>query len=78
LKINEVFEKLIENPKDVYQCFLNNRYELSVSDMGFFHLKVFDGNRELDPHSRAGGFGGILRLIPIGKRCMNQWILSQP
>ena len=63
MKINEVFEKLIENPKDVYQCFLRNRSELSVSDLGFFQLRTFDkNNRVLDPHSGAGGFTGNLTV----------------
>ena len=62
MKLNEAIEKLIENPTDVYECFLGSRYELSVSDMGFFRLRAFDGSKEIDSRSGAGGFTGNLTV----------------
>ncbi len=62
MKINEVFEKLIENPKDVYQCFLGNRFELSLSSLGYFRLNVFDGDgKAIDRTTGVGGFSGNLK-----------------
>ena len=58
MKIDEVFEKLIENPKDVYECLTNlKRSELRVIE-GFFYLKSFRGNDELSPTAGSGGFNG--------------------
>lgn len=62
MKLNQAIEKLIENPKDVYECTLGNRYELSVSRNGFFHLIAFNGNEKLDRNSNRGGFSGNLKV----------------
>lgn len=54
MKINEVFEKLIENPKDVYEFFsCGKRHELSVDDNGFFRFRTFRDSEEV-PQSLGG------------------------
>jgi len=63
MKINEVFEKLIENPKDVYEHISGNkRYEFSVSYYNYFRLKAFEGDKELDSTLAKGGFTGNLKI----------------
>lgn len=59
LKINEVFEKLIENPKDVYEIFsAGKRHELSVTDNGYFDFKTSCDGKELSRDVGGAWFGG--------------------
>ena len=63
MKINEVFAKLIENQKDVYECFSDSKkYELSVSDNGYFLLKTTYQGSELSQSSGGGGFCGNIKF----------------
>lgn len=63
MKINGVFEQLIENPSNIY--FTHNegcvkKLELSLSDTGYFRLEIFDeetGNL-ICSSVGSGGFNG--------------------
>jgi hypothetical protein len=64
LKINEVFEKLIENPKDVYGVICEDgwRKEMSICKDGYFTFRRYNKNGELlDTELRSGGFNGNIK-----------------
>ena len=64
MKINEVFEKLIENPKDTYEVIRKDNYrkELSAND-GYFIFKRYNTNGELiNSDSLAGGFNNNIKV----------------
>ena len=63
MKLNQAIEKLIENPTDVYECVRGDRrFELSVSENGYFMFRVFDGSKEIDSKCGSGGFTGNLKV----------------
>lgn len=58
MKINEVFEGLIKNPKNVYEIYPNTmdrRTRLSLDRDGYFYLEIFNEKEELIPTSKGGG-----------------------
>ena len=64
MKINEAFADLMQNRDEVYQAdFGYQRCELSLSESGYFYLKIFDSlGCEIDPGLAGGGFNGNIRF----------------
>lgn len=74
MKINEVFEGLLKDKDSVYQALvIDCRYEMSVSEFGYFLLKVFNEHgKEIDATRGTGGFTGNLQS-------QNEWeLVRQP
>jgi len=63
MKINEVFEGLIKDKDSSYELMHgNHRNVMSISELGYFTLKVFDERgREIDFNKGTGGFTGNLQ-----------------
>lgn len=66
MKIDEVFEKLIENPEDVYRVIRNGKVakELSITEIGYFYYTRYDYNGvKLKDTTPQGGFNGNVCAI---------------
>ncbi|HUX79104.1 MAG TPA: hypothetical protein VMW10_05090 [Alphaproteobacteria bacterium] len=64
MKLNQAIEKLIENPKDVYEVICEDgfRKELSVKD-GYFIFKRYNSKGELlDRQLSSGGFNDNIKV----------------
>lgn len=63
MKFNEAIEKLIENPKDVYELFSSGkRHELLVTDNGYFDFRTFSNGKELCRSQSGAWFGGNISV----------------
>lgn len=60
MKINEAFEGLLKNKNSVYESGRGDyRSELSLCEVGYFYLKIYnDLGEEIDSSLGGGGFNG--------------------